>query len=155
MINRRGFLSALLGTASALALDQEKALWIPGKKLISIPKAPEIVTTGWAGSKLQVGDIITIAGIHAIHPQTRVQLPFLQQFVITRPPANQQSPEVWPMGGLGLWPTIEINPTDVRQLGVDPPHYGLEEQHRRIQDFYGPINDRVIKSYPFFDPEPI
>ncbi len=34
-MNRRGFLAALIG---GLALDPERALWIPGRKLISIPK---------------------------------------------------------------------------------------------------------------------
>ena len=34
-MNRRGFLSALVGAA---VLDPERLLWIPGKKLISIPK---------------------------------------------------------------------------------------------------------------------
>jgi len=37
-MNRRGFLRALGIGATVLALDPEKALWTPGKKLISIPK---------------------------------------------------------------------------------------------------------------------
>lgn len=37
-MNRRGFLSGLLGGAAALTLDHERVLWVPGKKLISIPK---------------------------------------------------------------------------------------------------------------------
>lgn len=37
-MNRRGFLGALLGS---LALDPERALWIPGRKLISIPRPAE------------------------------------------------------------------------------------------------------------------
>lgn len=37
-MNRRGFLSALAG---ALAIDPERALWAPGKKLISVP-APNV-----------------------------------------------------------------------------------------------------------------
>jgi len=37
-MNRRGFLGALLGGAAAAAsFDPEKALWVPGAKLISIP----------------------------------------------------------------------------------------------------------------------
>lgn len=35
MLNRRGFMGALAG---ALALDPERLLWVPGKKLISVPK---------------------------------------------------------------------------------------------------------------------
>ena len=37
-MNRRGFLSALLGTGAALTIDPERLLWRPGAKLISIPK---------------------------------------------------------------------------------------------------------------------
>lgn len=37
-MNRRGFLQALAGAASAMTFDPERALWTPGKKLISIPK---------------------------------------------------------------------------------------------------------------------
>lgn len=40
-MNRRGFLGALLGGGlGALALDPERALWAPGKKLISVPPPP-------------------------------------------------------------------------------------------------------------------
>lgn len=38
-MNRRGFLSTLAGALLASSqLDPEKALWVPGKKLISIPQ---------------------------------------------------------------------------------------------------------------------
>ena len=43
-MNRRGFLSALLGTGAAMTLDPERLLWRPGAKLISIP-APTCVDT--------------------------------------------------------------------------------------------------------------
>lgn len=36
--SRRGFFSLLGGAAAALTLDPERALWVPGKKLISIPR---------------------------------------------------------------------------------------------------------------------
>lgn len=36
-MNRRGFLSALLGTGAAMMLDPERLLWVPGAKTISIP----------------------------------------------------------------------------------------------------------------------
>lgn len=36
-MDRRGFLSSVLGGAAALALNPERLLWVPGKKLISIP----------------------------------------------------------------------------------------------------------------------
>lgn len=37
-MNRRTLLSSIFGASAVLALDPEKALWTPGKKLISIPK---------------------------------------------------------------------------------------------------------------------
>lgn len=37
-MNRRSFLSSLIGAGVAATLDPEKLLWEPGKKLISIPK---------------------------------------------------------------------------------------------------------------------
>lgn len=36
-MNRRGFLSALIGFAATATLDPERLLWVPGQKLISIP----------------------------------------------------------------------------------------------------------------------
>jgi hypothetical protein len=36
-MNRRGFLTAIAATLAGAALDPEKLLWEPGKKLISIP----------------------------------------------------------------------------------------------------------------------
>jgi hypothetical protein len=38
-MNRRSFLALL---AASLTLDPEKALWLPGKKLVSIPKPPTL-----------------------------------------------------------------------------------------------------------------
>jgi hypothetical protein len=37
-MNRRSFFSSLAGAAAALSLDPDRALWVPGRKLISIPK---------------------------------------------------------------------------------------------------------------------
>ena len=39
-MNRRSFLSALATAASAMALDPERLLWVPGKKTIFIPLPP-------------------------------------------------------------------------------------------------------------------
>ena len=38
-MTRRTLFGALLGAASAMTLDPERLLWVPGKKLISIPKS--------------------------------------------------------------------------------------------------------------------
>lgn len=35
---RRNFLGLLSGGAAALAIDPERLLWVPGKKLVSVPK---------------------------------------------------------------------------------------------------------------------
>lgn len=62
MLNRRGFLAALGAFAAAAALDPERALWVRGAKLVSIPKPAPLVTTGWAAPApfmLAVGDIVT------------------------------------------------------------------------------------------------
>ncbi len=53
-MNRRGFLAAVLATA---ALDPERLLWQPCRKLISIP-APRVGLPGLA-EKFAVGDIIS------------------------------------------------------------------------------------------------
>lgn len=49
-MNRRSFLSTLLGGATTLALDPERALWVPGAKTIFIPPAPRTLITleDWA-----------------------------------------------------------------------------------------------------------
>jgi hypothetical protein len=39
---RRGFLGALIAGAAAAAVDPERLLWVPGRKLISVPK-PRVV----------------------------------------------------------------------------------------------------------------
>ena len=57
MMNRRGFFGLLGGAVAALTLDPEKALWVPGKKLISIPsgygtgRLQEFVVTGLSVSQ--------------------------------------------------------------------------------------------------------
>lgn len=51
MLNRRGFLTALVG---AFVADPERALWVPGKKLISIPK-PQVQMDPDYAFRLQEG----------------------------------------------------------------------------------------------------
>jgi len=55
MMNRRAFFGALTGIAAIAALDPEKLLWVPGKKLISIPRRA-------ARPFLAVGDIVQFKG---------------------------------------------------------------------------------------------
>lgn len=49
-MNRRGFFGTLFGGAAAMALDPERLLWVPGKKLISIPAQSKYVPNGPADS---------------------------------------------------------------------------------------------------------
>jgi hypothetical protein len=60
-MNRRFFLSALAGAVAGAAYDPEKALWVPGKKLISIPKPVPVTATlhGWHLGIIRLGDRIT------------------------------------------------------------------------------------------------
>lgn len=37
-MNRREFIGALVGAAAGMAIDPERALWVPRAKLISIPQ---------------------------------------------------------------------------------------------------------------------
>ncbi len=62
-MNRRSFLSTLLGGA-AVALDPERLLWVPGKKLISIPKRGNVILTPEIYARLVLMDLrrdLTIA----------------------------------------------------------------------------------------------
>lgn len=69
----------MLGAAIAGAtLDPERLLWVPGKKLISIPK---VMPAGV--ESFDLGDIITIAGRYVVNPRTLELLTDLQHFVIT------------------------------------------------------------------------
>ncbi len=56
-MNRRGFLGALIGAVGGLTLDSERLLWVPGKKLISIP-SPIITTLGTYRAK--IGDTVIV-----------------------------------------------------------------------------------------------
>ncbi len=60
MTTRRSFLAAI---AATLALDPARALWVPGKKLISIPRVKPI---------LDLGDLFIIAGLPGVFEVTRV-----------------------------------------------------------------------------------
>lgn len=63
-MNRRAFLASLASVAGALTLDPEKLLWVPGRKLISIPATPPVsgFTTVTGLPMLAVGDVVEING---------------------------------------------------------------------------------------------
>ncbi len=68
MLNRRGFFSTLAAVAATAALDPERLLWLPGKKLISIPAAITVSGEWTPPMRFEVGDVITIGK----HPQTYI-----------------------------------------------------------------------------------
>lgn len=45
MIDRRAFISLLVGSAAAEAIDIERLLWVP-KPIITVPAMPSLLTTG-------------------------------------------------------------------------------------------------------------
>jgi len=60
-INRRSFLSA---AAAALVLDHERLLWVPGRKVYSIPKPqPTTIRLDVDSATLAVRPIIRVTGI--------------------------------------------------------------------------------------------
>jgi hypothetical protein len=60
-MNRRGFLGAIAAAVAGAALDPERALWVPGAKLYSVP-APVVApvpSLTVVGAWFQVGDVLT------------------------------------------------------------------------------------------------
>jgi hypothetical protein len=51
-MNRRGFLSALIGSGLSAAVDPEKLLWTPGQRTIFIPPARNVLTPQWYTQQL-------------------------------------------------------------------------------------------------------
>lgn len=93
----------MLAAGLAAAVDPEKSLWVPGRKLISIPK-PVSLPTPWLlleefhqryseptavhianeiDRLLMPGDIITIAGRYQINPRNRREMTGLQKYRVT------------------------------------------------------------------------
>lgn len=62
MTSRRSFFAALAG-AAAIALDPERDLWLPGAKLISIPK-PQMMGPGLIMHRPQVGHFDPKTGLY-------------------------------------------------------------------------------------------
>lgn len=105
-MNRRGFLGFLGAAVVGAALDPEKLLWVPGRKLISIPPAPKVD----AFSLLEIGDIIEIEGRYAVNPVTRQIAinpvdgsPIRQLFCVTKKVEGRIKAE----SRIDLWPYTE------------------------------------------------
>lgn len=74
MLTRRAFLGALAGVAAAALVGVKVATEAP----------PSVEAEGWSGgASLEVGDIFTIEGVHAVNPVTGTRTALLQQFVVT------------------------------------------------------------------------
>lgn len=88
MLTRRGFLGSLATAAAGLALDPERALWVPGQKRIFLPAAKPSL---WSSTSLPIADIFTIDGIYSVNPANSRLVGYLKNFVIT---ANVSSGEI-------------------------------------------------------------
>lgn len=101
-ISRRGFLSVLGAGLAGAAIDPEKLLWTPDKKLISIPK--RVIQT----SQFSIGDIITMDGFYKVNPVTRKSTRQLMEFVITG--YSSGAPTFYPAAlDKGPWQNIVID----------------------------------------------
>jgi hypothetical protein len=65
-MNRRAFFSALAAGIATAQMDPDRLLWVPGRKLISIPAeaprllAPDLTLTTSAFRTFRVGDVISV-----------------------------------------------------------------------------------------------
>jgi hypothetical protein len=106
-VNRRGFLSALIAAGTAAAIDPEKLLWEPGRKLISIPKPRRIV------NGFRVGDIVTFQNHFAINPFTLGETTEFKRFIVTE---AYQSGRV--LAELKLIPSVALGPEDFQAAAL-------------------------------------
>jgi hypothetical protein len=67
-MNRRGFLTALIGAAT---LDPERLLWVPGKKSIFIPPVRSLDL-----NRMIVSETLKILGDHMLFNQYVLSRPF-------------------------------------------------------------------------------
>ena len=63
------------------------------------------------GATIKAGTVFTISGVNAVHPQTKVDLGYLQQFVVTADAAENGSNQAT----LSISPSIYYTTTDSRQ----------------------------------------
>lgn len=83
-LNRRGFLGALGAAIAGATLDPERALWIPSRKLISVPAPLGTVSVMTSFGFFTVGDIITFGTdlqrfrVMAVHPSGHSRVDFVR-----------------------------------------------------------------------------
>ena len=106
-MNRRNFLSALIAAGTAAAVDPERLLWTPGRKLISIPKPPLVEDWTVQLRRLKRGDVFTISGVYMINQHTGEQVLYrnpvngrevrrLERFVVTSDFTGTIEPNLFP-----------------------------------------------------------
>lgn len=137
-----------------------------------------LVTGGWTasiGTLLNVGDVITIAGVHAINPQSRTTTGALRNFVVTATASSngsgassiQISP---PITTTGPYATVDNSPaagasitvisgasaaTNAKNIGFCKDAFGLvtvplempEGVDFKAQEVYKGVNLRIIRAY--------
>jgi hypothetical protein len=79
-----------------------------------------LATSGWTASTLvlNTGDVFTIPGVYAVHPETRIAFGYLQQFTVTAPVTSTA-------GGLAtipISPSIVLSPSPFQTVSVAPPN---------------------------------
>ncbi len=60
-MNRRNFFGVMGGAVAALTLDPERALWVPGKKLISIPNPQRKTLADF----MESGELVYLTELHS------------------------------------------------------------------------------------------
>jgi hypothetical protein len=100
-VNRRGFLGALLGGAAALG-DPDRAIWAPGRKVISIA-APRMT--------FEVGDLVTLSGAYKVNPRTLQRAVYVDQATGRRYQYRQvcvvtETVSITDTDALPIWPQI-------------------------------------------------
>jgi hypothetical protein len=89
-MKRREFLAALFGTAAAVAAFPT---FFDGVA-VPPPLAPSWLTQAQG---LQVGDVFTITGVHALNPLTRLPMSCLQRFIVTgQVTSDTAAPQIYP-----------------------------------------------------------
>jgi hypothetical protein len=75
-MERRSFLTgALAGFASALVIDPERLLWVPGRKVISLPKSDTFYCDWWTPGyrALKPGSVFDVTALYTDKPNFRME----------------------------------------------------------------------------------